>query len=124
MTRCVAFLRGMNLGGRRITNDDLRAHFEALGFTGVGVFRASGNVFFDDPGDGAGERVERGLQERLGYPVPTFVRTRDELAAIAAHRPFSDEELAATAGKVQVTLYATEASSEALAVAPRPAPRC
>jgi len=30
MERYVAFLRGMNLGGRRIKNDELRREFEAL----------------------------------------------------------------------------------------------
>jgi uncharacterized protein (DUF1697 family) len=41
MERYVAFLRGMNLGNRRIKNDELRAEFEALGFEGVATFRAS-----------------------------------------------------------------------------------
>ena len=35
MERYVAFLRGMNLGGRRIKNDELRGAFEALGFADV-----------------------------------------------------------------------------------------
>lgn len=38
MTRYAAFLRGMNLGGRRITNSDLCACFEAMGFTGTKYF--------------------------------------------------------------------------------------
>ena len=40
MSRYVAFLRGMNLGGRRITNDALRAQFEALDCDEVATFRA------------------------------------------------------------------------------------
>ena len=46
----VAFLRGMNLGGRRIKNEELRAEFEALGFEEVATFRASGNVIFGASG--------------------------------------------------------------------------
>ena len=46
MDRYVAFLRGMNLGSRRIKNDELRAEFEQLGFEDVATFRASGNVIF------------------------------------------------------------------------------
>ncbi len=46
MERYLALLRGMNLGGRRIKNDELRAEFETLGFEDVGCFRASGNVIF------------------------------------------------------------------------------
>lgn len=46
MGRYVAFLRGMNLGGRRIKNEELRLRFEELGFVDVATFRASGNVIF------------------------------------------------------------------------------
>ena len=35
MSHYVAFLRGMNLGKRRIKNDELRAEFETLGFVDV-----------------------------------------------------------------------------------------
>ena len=45
-SRYVAFLRGMNLGNRRIKNDELRRCFEVLDLTDVACFRASGNVIF------------------------------------------------------------------------------
>jgi uncharacterized protein (DUF1697 family) len=99
-----AFLKGMNLGRRRITNDDLRAAVEALGFGDVQTFRASGNVAFD-----AGRRsdlalqgeLEDGLRETLGYEVPTFIRSAAELRAIAAAEPF---DLRGATGKLQVAL--------------------
>ena len=47
--KLAAFLRGMNLGNRRISNADLRAEFESLGFQSVATFRASGNVVFEAP---------------------------------------------------------------------------
>ncbi len=103
-----AFLRGMNLGGRRITNDDLRVHFEAIGLLEVGLFRASGNVVFAAP---AGEsladlsdRIETELGERLGYAVPVYLRTAAEVRAIAAEAPFSADEIEASKGKLQVML--------------------
>ena len=46
MERYVAFLRGMNLGKRRIKSSELVAHFEAMGLEDVATFRASGNVVF------------------------------------------------------------------------------
>jgi len=55
VSRLAAFLRGINLGGRRVTNDRLREPFEALGLEGVATYRASGNVIFDDPGIAAAE---------------------------------------------------------------------
>jgi uncharacterized protein (DUF1697 family) len=79
MNRYVAFLRGMNLGGRRIKNDELRWHFEEMGFEDVATFRASGNVGFSSSGREAegklGQRVEAELDERLGYDVPPPTRT-------------------------------------------------
>lgn len=90
-----AFLRGMNVGGHRITNDDLRAAFARMGFDDVGVYRASGNVAFDGDDD-AGARIEAGLEAELGYAVPTFVRTAEQMRALAGADPFDAE------GKVQV----------------------
>ena len=43
-----------------------------------------------------------GLAARLGYEVPTFVRTAVEVGRVGTMRPFSDERLAATEGRVQV----------------------
>lgn len=108
MARHAAFLKGMNLGGRRISNQDLRAAVESLGVSDVETFRASGNLIFE-----AGRRgeatlrrmLEEGLRERLGYEVAVFVRSGAELNAIVDARPFSDAELKA-AGKPQVALLA------------------
>ena len=95
----------MNVGGHRITNDDLRTALASIGFEDVGVFRASGNVAFD-AGDASDaevtERVEQGLQSELGYAVPTFVRTADEMHALAAEQPFDAETLESSKGKLLV----------------------
>ena len=84
MAGYVAFLRGMNLGGRRITNDDLRAACEACGLTDVATFRASGNVIFEAPAGVGGEdlstKIEAGLAEELGYEVPVFLRSCAQVA--------------------------------------------
>jgi uncharacterized protein (DUF1697 family) len=108
MARYVAFLRGMNLGGRRITNDELREAFEDLELTDVATFRASGNVVFDAP-DGIEKadiatRIEAGLAESLGYDVPVFLRSCEQAAAIAAREPFAATQVKASAGKLQVAL--------------------
>jgi uncharacterized protein (DUF1697 family) len=108
MTTYVAFLRGMNLGGRRITNDDLRAACEACGLTEVATFRASGNVIFEGPAGVKGEdlstKLEAGLAEELSYEVPVFLRSCAQVTAIAARKPFSAAQLKASAGKLQVAM--------------------
>jgi uncharacterized protein (DUF1697 family) len=117
MERYVAFLRGMNLGKRRIKNPELVAHFEAMGLEDVATFRASGNVVFVDP---AGEaesklqkRVEAELGRRLGYDVAVFLRSAKEVAAIAALEPFDAKAIAASKGKPQVLLLGRKPSATA-----------
>jgi len=104
-TRYAAFLRGINLGGRRVKNEELREAFERLGFEGVSCFRASGNVVFAAVAEGEGalrDRIEAGLGEELGYEVAVFPRGAEELRAVAARRPFDPAHLAASRGKPQV----------------------
>lgn len=60
MTRCVAFLRGMNLGGRRIKNEELRAEFEALGFEDVATSKGKLQVTFLSKKPSAAARREVG----------------------------------------------------------------
>ncbi|HET8639757.1 MAG TPA: DUF1697 domain-containing protein [Solirubrobacterales bacterium] len=105
MESYVAFLRGMNLGGRRIKNEELRAEFEALGFDGIGCFRASGNVIFaaaESDEAKLAAKVEAGLGEALGYEVPVFLRNAAELLAVASQEPFDAKALSASKGKLQV----------------------
>ena len=117
MDRYVAFLRGMNLGKRRIKNEELRAHFEAMGFEEVATFRASGNVIFATPKRVAeaklAARVEAELDERLGYDVPVFLRSDAELAAVAAQAPFPAAKVKKSKGKLQVSLLQKKPSAAA-----------
>ena len=110
MSHHVAFLRGMNLGGRRISNADLRGAFERIGFEEVACFRASGNVIFAAPKGGAeaelGDRIEAGLADALGYEVPVFLRSSAQVRAIASREPFPPSQVEASAGKLQVALLA------------------
>jgi len=96
MTRYIAFLRAINVGGHTVKMDALRGIFESLGFSNVETFIASGNVIFESKlkGDKTLEdRIGNKLKEILGYEVVTFVRTDAELAAIAAYKPFKKSEL-------------------------------
>lgn len=108
MPRYAAFLRGINLGRRRVTNDQLAEAFDGPGVSNVAPFLASGNVVFgaelDAPAeengqwdfttragsDGAGalERtLARRLEAALGFEVATFLRSLDRLAEIAELSP-------------------------------------
>jgi uncharacterized protein (DUF1697 family) len=92
MPRYLALLGSINVGGNRLTMADLRAAFEAEGFTNVETVVASGNVLFDHP-----ERPEAGLEEKLsqmlrrrfGFNSVALVRSRAALAAAIAENPFA-----------------------------------
>ncbi len=95
MPQYIAFLRGINLGNRRIKMEDLRALFEVLKFRKVATFIASGNVLFETAiADDAklAAKIAAHLEQSLGYEVDTFVRTRAEVAGIVAAEPFSRQE--------------------------------
>jgi uncharacterized protein (DUF1697 family) len=89
--RHIALLRAINVGGHTVKMDLLRELFESLGFSGVETFIASGNVIFETRERNAAlleSRIEEHLNDALGYAVITFVRSRDELAAVARSVPF------------------------------------
>jgi uncharacterized protein (DUF1697 family) len=91
MTRCVAFLRAVNVGGRTVKMDALRAAFEALALADVETFIASGNVLF---GSGARDlaalerKIEAQLLQCFGFEIHSFVRTLDEVATLTVHPTF------------------------------------
>ncbi len=83
MATHVAFLRGINLGKRRVKNEELRRCFEDHGLEDVATFLASGNVAFRYGSSNLSALeggLEARLQDTLGYEVKTFVRP---LAALA-----------------------------------------
>src|ERR1043165_1265766 len=86
MNRYVAFLRAINVGGHIVKMDQLRELFKQMGFDNVETFIASGNVLFSSSSHDADlieKQIEDALEEALGYPVGAFVRTPDEIQAVA-----------------------------------------
>ena len=93
--RYVAFLRGINLGKRRLSMSRLKAVFEELEFDQVETFIASGNVLFRSEPTEVGRlesRIAGHLAMSLGYTVDTFVRSADEVVAIARAKIFPEQD--------------------------------
>lgn len=87
----VAFLRGINVGGRTVLKETLKKEFTFLGLQKVSTFKQSGNVVFETSDEKEEEvriRIERRLKEILGYEVPVFLRTIPQLKAIIDSEPF------------------------------------
>lgn len=157
LTRVVALLRGVNVGGHTAKMERLRELVSGLGYARTGSYLASGNLFFDDdvPGvdrtgavapergggghaaavaaSGAGQsavaasrggretwrtrteaRLGRHLGDALGFGVPVFLRTVDELDAIVGSDPFAGITL--TGNKRFAVSFASEPIPRVLAL--------
>jgi len=92
----VALLRGVNVGGnRRVPMADLRSVCEEAGFDDVRTLIASGNVVLTSSMRSAAkvrEALERGIEERFGFPVVVVVRTPAQLQRVVDDLPFDDTE--------------------------------
>ena len=90
--RWVAFLRSINTSGRYVKMEALRAMFAQMGFDQVELFIASGNMIFDtleaDPAV-LKTRIEAGLSQAIGQEVATFLRSPEEVGAVARCQPLA-----------------------------------
>lgn len=94
--RYIAFLRGINVGGHVVKMGRIREVFMEIGLTNVSSYIASGNLFFDtdrEDRDVLAKTIEERLLMVLGYEVPVFLRTINELDAILVQNPFKEISL-------------------------------
>ena len=88
----VAFLRGVNVGGKHsLPMTALAALFTESGCGDVRTYIQSGNVLFT-AATALARRVPAliapGISKRFGFEAPVVTRTAAELAAIAKNNPF------------------------------------
>ncbi len=91
MTRYVAFLGSINVGGNRLLMADLRDALEREDFENVETVVASGNVLFDHeerPPQGIADKIAWVVQDRFEIDSLSVVKTRDELVAAVEQNPF------------------------------------
>jgi uncharacterized protein (DUF1697 family) len=72
-------------------NTELRAVFGRLGLDAVSTVLSSGNVLFETPeprGATLETAIERAMQEHLGAPCATFVRSRERMVRLATFGVF------------------------------------
>lgn len=96
MQTYIAFLRGINVGSHNVKMARLRNIFIDLGLNNVRSYINSGNIFFSTNSSDREEltsKIEAKLNQTLGYEVPTFIRTVDELENIVSQKPFTNIEL-------------------------------
>ncbi|WP_309082375.1 DUF1697 domain-containing protein [Zhihengliuella sp.] len=90
MNDYAGFLRGINVGGRRIAMADLAACVESAGVRDVGTVLATGNILFaaELAPDAARELLETAIGERFGFAARLFVKTLPEVGELVAACPF------------------------------------
>ncbi len=93
MTRYVAFLRGVNVGGVNLKMAEVARVFEDAGFTNVVTVLASGNVLLDAqaPAKTVRDKAEAALRDAFGYEAWVLVYDLDSVRAIDAAYPFERE---------------------------------
>lgn len=96
MTRYVALLRGINVGGKnKVAMADLRAWVANLGHTEVATYINSGNVLFASgtphlDNAGLAADIEERITAESGLRIAVLVRSEDELSAAVSANPFPD----------------------------------
>jgi len=93
MTRYIALLRAVNVGGTgKLPMADLKSICEDAGFARVETYIASGNVVFESKA--APSKVKSELEARLleyaGKPIGVMVRTAAEMRTVLKANPFPD----------------------------------
>ena len=92
MTRMVALLRAVNVGGRKLPMADFRRQVAELGWRNIATYIQSGNLVFDadcTPAE-AEVAIEDLIRKQHGYEAPAIVRTRDQWAGHPVSNPFPD----------------------------------
>lgn len=92
MTKYVAFLRGINVGGKnKVPMIKLRECFEDLGFQNVSTYINSGNVLFatDATADEVSKQIRTALSKNFSLlgPIKVVVITYDQLKTIVKKAP-------------------------------------
>ena len=91
MKRYIAFLRGINVGGKnKIPMVCLKAGFEEMGLAEVKTCLNSGNVIFSRDGhdeENFSGRLETMINERFNLDIPIFVISKEELEDILNNAP-------------------------------------
>jgi uncharacterized protein (DUF1697 family) len=95
MTRYIALLRAVNVGGTgKLPMADLKSICHDLGFARIETYIASGNVVFESKA--APPKVKSALEARLrehaGKRIGVIVRTATELQAVLRTNPFPDAD--------------------------------
>ena len=89
MKRYIAFLRGINVGGKnKITMSELTIGVEKLGLAEVKTYLNSGNVVFSSSEDrDFSSQLEAMIKDRFALAISVFVIPKEELEDVLQNAP-------------------------------------
>ncbi|ACQ80349.1 protein of unknown function DUF1697 [Beutenbergia cavernae DSM 12333] len=93
MTRYVALLRGVNVGGITVRSARLAEMARGMGLDDVRTVLASGNLVFssDEPVERLKTRIESELSDTFGYDAWIVLTTSAHVAQVVAAYPFEPD---------------------------------
>lgn len=95
MTKYVAFLRGINVGGHnKIKMEALREMFSRLGYRNVSTYINSGNVIFETDrtnDDELSAKIEEAIELKFSLNIKVMVRKISEIEEIIKNNPFDGQ---------------------------------
>ncbi len=114
MKHMVAFLRGINVGGKSLVNmAKLKRALTSLGFINVQTLLASGNVIFETTETDAAalaQKIEQRLEKDFGIQIPVILRTAKEIQSLVDAEPFKKTKVTPQT-RLQVTFLAEKPGS-------------
>lgn len=120
MTLFMAFLRGINVGGNHIVKmAELKRTLEEAGMLRVQTYIQSGNILFEsnEASNELEAKFERTLAKAFGFPMPTMIRSAEEMKDIMRRCPYSFAELKERES-IHLSLLKREPTGEEVAAIP------
>ncbi len=113
MHKYIAFLRGINVGGNKITSmNALKNLMESLGFQNVKTVLASGNILFET------EKKAPQILEILRNSIDktlVILKTAEEITSLVYSQPFKDVSVSKHI-QLYVTFFAEQSSKDAFKI--------
>jgi len=120
MTKYVALLRGINVGGHnKLKMAELRDALQPLGLQNIRTYIQSGNILFEssESEEFLQQQIQETIQSTFAITSTVIIRTAEEFRSIVNNCPFSEQDLAdaratATGESLHVALLSTVPTEE------------
>jgi uncharacterized protein (DUF1697 family) len=95
VSKYIAFIRGINVGGIVLKMDDLKKILDHAGFKKIQTYIQSGNAIFESSITNIPEiekKIKSGIFKESGLDIVVIVKTKEELEKITASHPFEEKD--------------------------------